>query len=66
MTVKSIVIGVSTFLELVVTIVTILHGLAVTNVTTSSISVVVGEVAASEPLASPLDGSQSSYIMIGE
>ncbi len=65
-TTVSVVTGVSTFLEFDVTTITVLCGLIVTNVTTSSISVVVGAIAASEPPASPLDGSQSSSVMIGE
>jgi len=51
---------------LVVTIVTILHELAVTDVIASSISVFVGTVAALEPPTPLLDGSHSSSIMIGE
>ena len=42
MTVESVITGVSTFLELVVTIVIVLRGSTIINVATSSISVVLG------------------------
>lgn len=64
--VESDVTGVSAFPKLVVTDVTVLCNLAVTDVIASFVSVVVDAVSPLEPPASPLDGSQSSSIMIGE
>lgn len=54
------------FPGLVVTSVTILRGLAVTNVKTSSVSNVIGTTTASEPQVFLLDGSHSYFVMIGE